>query len=428
MKRYSLFSLVLFSLLAVSCYKDFSKDDGYYLEDEVVFSRHNIRSPLSTSGSELSLVTPYEWVDWGVEAAHLTSRGGRIEQKMGEWFRADLGTFATFDSDNTLFYSNSKQRTIRTGENFIEGFGAGLPLYYRFQDDSMDPLFNPAYPFMNARLQERILADMNAIGGEAGTVDEPCKGILAAVEGLSDDIHYMEEVIGFKDSPYAGGKLEHLPLSKMSIILNKGEEPGMKGDYKLVNSIADALVLQYYETGKEFGKDISVDDVRRIGKVKTVYDEVLFANPTTAVLVSNPLVMKIKEELVDSDRKFTFLCGHDSNIASITTALGMKLQKTVGAVEFTSPIGSKIVFRKYRKGESLFVNVNIVYASVDQLRESCPISLQNPPVILPIDFEGLSRNTDGFYRMEDVVGRFDDTIAEFERLVREYGDSGSSPE
>lgn len=422
MKRCSLFSLVLFSLLAVSCHKDFCKDNGYYLEDEVVFSRHNIRSPLSTSGSELSLITPYEWVDWGVEAAHLTPRGGRIEQKMGEWFRADLGTFAAFDSDNTLFYSNSKQRTIRTGENFIEGFGAGLPLYYRFQDDSMDPLFNPAYPFMNSRLQERILADMNEIGGEAGTVDEPCKGILAAVEGLTDEIHYMEEVIGFKDSPYAGGKLEHLPLSKMSIILNKGEEPGMKGDYKLVNSIADALVLQYYETGKEFGRDISVDDVRRIGKVKTVYDEVLFANPTTAVLVSNPLVMKIKEELVDSGRKFTFLCGHDSNIASITTALGMKLQKTVGAVEFTSPIGSKIVFRKYRKGESLFVNVNIVYASVDQLRESCPISVQNPPVILPIDFEGLSRNMDGFYRIEDVIGRFDETIAEFDCLVREYGD------
>lgn len=43
-----------------------------------------------------------------------------------------------------------------------------------------------------------------------------------------------------------------VPLSKMSISLKEGEEPGMTGDYKLVNSIADALVLQYYESGKEF--------------------------------------------------------------------------------------------------------------------------------------------------------------------------------
>ena len=419
--RLLLFCL-LFIVISISCQKeDLPKEDGYSLEDVVVFSRHNIRSPLSSPGSDLSRITPYKWVDWGVEAAYLTDRGARIEQKLGNWFRADLAAMGPFDKDNTLFYSNSKQRTIKTGENFIEGFGAGLPLYFRFQDDSMDPLFNPAYPFMNARLQERILADMNAIGGEDGTVDEPYKGILAAVQGLTNEIHYMEEVVDFKNSPYADGKLEHLPLSKMSISLKEGEEPGMTGDYKLVNSIADALVLQYYETGKEFGKDISVEEVRRIGKVKTVYDEVLFANQTTAVLVSNPLVRKIKEELVDPGRKFTFLCGHDSNIASITTALGMKLRETVGAVEFTSPIGSKIVFRKYRKGESHFVNVYIVYASVEQLRETTPISIQNSPIILSIDFEGLSRNMDGFYRMEDVIGRLDDTITEFESLVKEYG-------
>ena len=126
----------------------------------------------------------------------------------------------------------------------------------------------------------------------------------------------MEEVIGFKDSPYAGGTMEHLPLDKMSIVLAEGKEPGM-----------------------------------------------------------------------------------------------------TGAVEFTSPIGTKIVFRKYRKGESLFMDAHIVYASVSQLRETCPISIQNPPVILPIDFEGLSRNMDGYYRLEDIMGRFDNTITEFENLA-----------
>lgn len=416
-----LFLAFLFALLFVSCRQDNHDvtSIGYVLKDEVVFSRHNIRSPLSAPGSELSLVTPYDWVDWGVGTAHLTARGGRIEQKMGNWFRENLDIFESLNENNTLIYSNSKQRTIKTAENFIAGFDKDLPLFYLYQDDSMDPLFNPAYTVMNDELEKRIIAEMNEIGGVAGTEDDPYKGILAAVENISDEIRFMEDVIGFKDSPYAKeNQLEHLPLDEMTIILTEGEEPAMRGDYKLVNSIADAVVLQYYETGKAFGKDISFDDIRRIGKIKTVYDEVLFANHTTAVLVSNPLVKKIKEEINDSTRKFTFLCGHDSNIASITTALGMRLPQTVDAVEFNTPIGSKIVFQIYEKGNSKFVKVNLIYASVSQLRETQEITTSNPPVILPIDFDGLSRNADGFYKMKDVINRFDETIAEFESFVK----------
>lgn len=427
MKRYQLYSLILFlsAFLLVSCKKDNNglTPAGYILEDEVVFSRHNIRSPLSTPGSDLSrVISPlYVWVDWGVEPAYLTDRGARIEQKIGNWFRENLDIFTLLllNEKNTLIYSNSKQRTIKTAENFLVGFNNNLTLYYLYHDDSMDPLFNPAYTVMNIELEKRIISDMNKIGGVEGTADEPYKGILTAVENLSDEIRYMEDVIGFKDSPYAKEKqLEHLPLKEMSIILTKGEEPAMKGDYKLINSIADAVVLQYYETGKAFGNDITFDDIRRIGKIKTVYDEVLFANHTTAVLVSNPLVKKIREEICDSTRKFTFLCGHDSNIASITTALGMKLPQTIHAVEFTSPIGSKIVFQVYKKDNAKYVKVNLIYASVYQLCETQEISSSNSPVILPIDFDGLSRNADGYYKLEDIINRFDETIAEFEDIVK----------
>ncbi|MCQ2316007.1 MAG: histidine-type phosphatase [Bacteroidales bacterium] len=427
MKRYHFCYLLIIALLFVSCRKDNHNSDntGYTLRDEVVFSRHNIRSPLSAPGSDLDRVTPYDWVNWGVGTAHLTARGARIEQKMGEWFREDLNRenhnmYASLNADNTLIYSNVKQRTIRTAENFLVGFGKDLQVYHLPQDDDgMDPLFHPAYTVMNDNLERRIIAEMNEVGGVAGTADEPYKGIWAAVGKISDEIRYMEDVIGFKESPYAEeNQLEHLPLKEMSIILTKGEEPGMTGDYKLVNSIADAVVLQYYETGMAFGKDISLNDMRRIGKVKTVYDEVIFTTPATAILISNPLVKKIKEEICDTTRKFTFFCGHDSNIASITSALRMKLPSTVNAVEFSSPIGSKIVFQIYEKDNSEFVNVNLVYASVYQLQEMQEISTSNPPVILPIDFEGLTRNADGFYKMEDVIRRFDETIAEFDSMAR----------
>lgn len=419
MKRYYCCSLILLVFLLGSCRQEHNVDKvTYVLEDEVVFSRHNIRSPLSAPGSDLDRVTPYDWVDWGVETAYLTDRGARIEQKMGKWFCENLKNFTPLNANNTLIYSNSKQRTIKTAENFLLGFNSHLPLFYLYQDDSMDPLFSPVYTVMNDELATRILAEMNEIGGAAGTADEPYKGILAAVENVSDDILFMEEVIDFKQSPYAkDNQIEHLPLAEMSIVLTTGNEPTMKGDYKLVNSIADALVLQYYETGKAFGKEISLDEMRRIGKIKTVYDDILFTNHTTAVLASNPLVKKIKEELCDTTRKFTFLCGHDSNIATIMTALGINRPWSINAVEWNTPIGSKIVFQVYKKGDAKFAKVNLIYASVAQLRETQDLTGTNPPMILPIDFEGLNRNADGYYKLEDIINRFDKTLAEFDSLV-----------
>ena len=414
MSRYFVF--LLLTLLSCNCQRD---KDSYVLVQEVVFSRHNIRSPLSTRGSDLERVTPCEWVDWGVPAAFLTPRGGRIEEQVGAYFYSTVSEpLGPFDNGNTLFYANSRQRTKATATHFLQGFDPELTLYYTSEEDVMDPLFMPQFTFMSEALHERIIAEMNAAGGAAGTPEDPYKGIRQAISTLTDDIRFMEGIIDFSHSPYAlENGVEHLPTETVEIITEVGDEPRLKGDYQLINSIADALVLQYYETGSEFGKAVTMEDVRRIGHVKTVYDEMLFGTPTASTLVSHPLVAYIRKELGGDAHRFTFLCGHDSNIASLSTALGFEMPPTVDAVEHRTPIGSKIVFRKYRKGSEYFVDIRLVYASVSQLRETVPIDAAHTPVTLSIGLEGLQRNADGYYTLEDVLGRFDTTLSRYEELA-----------
>ena len=71
----------------------FSVDPSRYeLEQMLVFSRHNIRSPLSTADSLLGRVTNHEWNDWSSSASELTLQGGELETLMGSisaniWFR-----------------------------------------------------------------------------------------------------------------------------------------------------------------------------------------------------------------------------------------------------------------------------------------------------------------------------------------------------
>ena len=137
---------------------------------------------------------------------------------------------------------------------------------------------------------------------------------------------------------------------------------------------------------------------------------------------SYTLVDYIRKELVGNGHRFTLLCGHDSNIASISTALGFEMPATVDAVEHRTPIGSKIVFRKYRKGDAFFVDIQLVYPSVSQLRETAPLDATHAPVTLGIGLEGLQRNADGYYALEDVLGRFDSTISRYEALAAQAAD------
>ncbi len=57
--------------------------DKYKLKEAVVLSRHNIRSPLSDSKSDLGRMTPHEWTKWSAGKSELTSRGGALETMMG---------------------------------------------------------------------------------------------------------------------------------------------------------------------------------------------------------------------------------------------------------------------------------------------------------------------------------------------------------
>lgn len=48
---------------------------GYTLSRMVILSRHNVRSPLSGSGSTLEKMTTHQWIDWFAPTGELTLRG-----------------------------------------------------------------------------------------------------------------------------------------------------------------------------------------------------------------------------------------------------------------------------------------------------------------------------------------------------------------
>ncbi len=192
----------------------------------------------------------------------------------------------------------------------------------------------------------------------------------------------------------------------------------MKGGYTMANSVADALVLQCYESESmsAFGHELTEAQWRNICRVKEVYDGLLFTAHTAAVNLAYPLVSRIREELNRTDRKFMFLCGHDSNLASIGAALRLVYPETQNALEIHTPIGTKLVFEKWTDGTNDFVAVNLVFAKYRQLQNRTLLSLSEPPMVLPVTVEGLKANADGLYRMEDLDRRMQETMEEYEAI------------
>ena len=388
----------------------------YVLKEVVVMSRHNIRSPLSSGGADYQRVTPHTWFAWTSPSSQLSLRGGVLETEMGQFFRKWVVSEGLLpdnyrpEGDEVLFYANSRQRTFATAKYFSAGFlpFANVEITHKYAEDKMDPVFTPQFTKMNDTYRQKVLSEMQALNG----------GPQAWMAAQQPTLDLMEEVLDMTNSPAAKNDSAHFWYNDIQFKIEKGDEPKMTGGYTLANSVADALVLQCYETESfaPFGHALTMEQWRTICAVKEVYDGLLFTPHSAAVNLAYPLVSRIREELNRNDRKFMFLCGHDSNLASIGAALGLQFPETENALELHTPIGSKLVFEKWSDGTDEYVAINMVYQAVGQLQGRTLLSLDMPPMVLPITVEGLTANSDGLYRLSDLDTRMASAMAEYEAI------------
>jgi len=98
----------------------------------------------------------------------------------------------------------------------------------------------------------------------------------------------------------------------------------------------------------------------------------------------------------------TLMVGHDSNIASLLTALDFKPYQLTSQNERT-PIGGMIQFQRWldKKNKRELVKVEYVYQSTDQLRNAEPLSLENPPKRVTLQMAGCETDANGFCSWDD---------------------------
>ncbi len=401
--------------------------EGYVLEQTVVLSRHNIRSPLSDGGSLLGTITPHGWFAWSSNPSELSLRGGVLETEMGQYFRKWLEHEGRFpenyhpENGAVRIYANAKQRTIATAEYFVSGLlpTAGTPIETHAAYDTMDPVFTPQLTFVSPK----YCADAETQIWEMYT---------DAVNGLADNYALLANVIDMEQSEaWADGSVRAFRTDDSELILELNKEPGVKGSLKTACSVSDALVLQSYEEPDPvkagFGHALTDDEWKNISEVKDVYVDVLFTTPLIAANVAHPLLQEIAAELTAEGRVFSFLCGHDSNVASVLAALGAEDYTLPGAIETKTPIGCKLVFCRWRGPDgAAYCTVDLVYQTTEQMRGMPLLDLERHPAAVPMHFAGLTPNADGLYAEQDFIALLQDSIAEYDRIVETYAPAAAA--
>ncbi|MFU9139186.1 bifunctional glucose-1-phosphatase/inositol phosphatase [Erwinia tasmaniensis] len=397
-KKVSLCALAVCS--ALTGVSAFAADGDYQLEQVLMMSRHNLRAPLADNGSVLAQATKKAWPKWDVAGGQLTTKGGVLEVYMGRYTREWLARQGLVKdgecppSDDIYAYANSLQRTVATAQFFTTGAfpGCDIPVTHQDAMGEMDPVFSPVITDGSDAFNKQALTAMNSAGDKLA---------------LKPAFQRLEKIIDYKNSPACRDKKQCDLASdnQNKFTAENGKEPGVSGPLKIGNSLVDAFTLQYYEglplDQIAWGQIKTPEQWKELSAIKNAYQDTLFTSPEVARDVAAPLVDYIRSMLVDEDKasapKVTLLVGHDSNIASLLTAMDFKPYTLPGQNERT-PIGGMIQFQRWhdKKNNQELVKVEYVYQTSDQLRNATPLSLDTPPQRVTLQMNGCTTDANGF--------------------------------
>ncbi len=398
-----------------------SESDGKYrLSKVLILSRHNLRSPTTSGSRILASLTPHAWFEWTAAPGDLSMKGAQLETIMGQYFRQWLESEGLIGENyvpeigEMRFYANSYRRTIATTRYFSAGMlpMANIRVEYHLDLNDRDPVFMPETPeTISDEFRARTVKEIEALGGVSGIGKR-----------LEPDAALIAEIIDFKDSEYARENgVTSFTADDLSFDVDTMR---LTGSLRVAGRASDALTLQYYEADGSnlaqaaFGHNLTFEQWKGIARLKDMGITSYFYLPTMSRQFARPLLSVMRDELSEDERIFTFLCGHDVNLATILPSLEIEEYTARDTIEEKTPIGTKLVIEK-RIGEDgeAYAALKLVYQSAKQMQSRAPLTLEHPPVIIPLRLQGLQANEDGLYRFDEVVRRFDEAMAKADEVA-----------
>ncbi|HEY1806876.1 MAG TPA: histidine-type phosphatase [Terracidiphilus sp.] len=363
----------------------------------IVLSRHGVRSPLNLQ-ADLDKYSAAHWPKWDVAPGILTNHGYDLIKIFGAWDRVKfsgeglLAPTGCADAGHVTIVADTDQRTRQTGKALAEGMfpGCGISIHSQ-PDGTTDPLFLPSKAGIGHPDPALVTAAVaGRIGGNPTNLTETYRPQLAALDRILSGC----------------GRLPPNPQRISIFDIPAGLKPGTedspvaaRGPLVTASTLIENLLLEYTEgmstadTGWGCVDGATLRFIMQANVAAWNYD---VRTPAFARTYASNLLAHIRTTMEQSvkgtpirgaigkpDDRMLILVGHDSDIAAVAGALGIDWIAD-GRADDTPP-GGALLFQLWRspRGAS-FVRVEFITQTLEQMRNSVPLTPANPPAEAPI--------------------------------------------
>lgn len=367
------------------------------LEQVLILSRHNVRTPLSKNLFEF---TPKTWPNWKEKNGYLTAKGVLLEGFMGEFFaswfiKEDLLNSECPSKNDFYVYANTAERTMSSAKAFVSKAFSNCNITIYHTDKQHDPIFNPV-----------IHNSSNTFKIEA---KEQMKALLKSLH-LNNSYINMETILDYKDSKYCTIKKKcDFINDKNKLFVNTGFKPNLEGPLKICKSVIDSFIMENYEgfpiDEVAWGTLENINQWDAILDLTKSYHNVIFNTSLVAQDVAKPLINFMYDLLLQRQYKISLLMAHDANIYTVLNSMGFEPYILRDQYE-VAPVGGKLVFQKWLDQTSriYYAKVEYVYQVTEQMRAGRKLSLDNPPEFTLLKLNECKVNENGFCLWDDFVG------------------------
>lgn len=385
----------LFFLLCLIVLCKGNESNSLKLEQVLILSRHNIRTPLT---SKLKSYAPKLWPKFNEPVAHLTRKGVLLESYMAEYIYEWLASKDFFKGcpkqDEVLIYSNTKSRTRDTAKAFAEAAFPSCNISAQHYDniDVFDPLFFPIFHNNSEDFKQTMIKEMERKIKETD-LTELYLELNRILDLQNSDKCKLNSVCDFSKI-------------KSTVIYEEGEEPNVAGPLFVGTQIVDTFVMGYYEgfplEDVAWGEIKTDDQWKLLANIMRVNLDVRFNFKPGSEDIARPLLNYMFNIFRNGTPKFTMLVGHDANMNSVTNALRFKDFELKDQFE-PYPIGGKLLFEKWTDGEKKYLKIEYVYQTFSQLRNGNKLSMADPPHTVVLELNDCKIDENGFCPWEDFM-------------------------
>jgi 4-phytase/acid phosphatase len=371
----------------------------------IVLSRHGVRSPLS-AGADLDKFSAAPWPKWEVSPGILTAHGNGLMKIFGAWDRAKfsgeglLAPTGCDDAGHVTIVADTDERTRETGKALAEGMFPGCNIDVHSQPEGVtDPLFLPRKAGIGHSDPALITAAVaGRIGGNPDNLTATYRPQLMVLDRILSGC-------GRLPSNPQRTSIFDLPAS---LAPGTSESPvAARGPLVTASTLIENLLLEYTEgmsTADTGWGCLDGATLRYIMQANVAAWDFADRTPAFARTYASNLLDHMRSTLEQGAKgtpvpgaigkpgdRMVILVGHDTDIATVAGALGIDWIAD-GRLD-DSPPGGALIFELWRSPKAgSFVRVSFTTQTLEQMRNSEPLTPANPPAEAPIFIPACSRS------------------------------------